>query len=366
MISVYGLYLGYFVKHRSEFINVKFDKIMNGKIGLSILIAFILVFSTLYGINVLNPTLTVAATVEVEEKPISPYTSNHPFFLQEFDPKIKKIFLLGSSQIHTLNSTLVIEIVQNEYKDHFVYNLAIPGDTASKRYKQLTLLISLEPVLVAYGLGYRDFHVDIEPFTMQEKILPDPKQVLGEINPIKNMDLDSVNPKLITTKVIDSILKTDKPIKQPWKQPRIPLPDTPLYPSTEKYFTIIRNDVEIKARGVDHLQPKEIHIDNNSESKQIMKIKEMIRKLQENEIKVIIFSTPHHKYYTADIPANEKVKLNSILEEISQDTGVKKYDFLNKYSDSQIWRDMLHVAYNKNSSIYSEDIAQMIISELNK
>ena len=36
----------------------------------------------------------------------------------------------------------------------------------------------------------------------------------------------------------------------------------------------------------------------------------------------------------------------------------------NKYADLPIWMDVIHVAYNENSMIYSEDVAKKIISEI--
>ena len=91
-------------------------------------------------------------------------------------------------------------------------------------------------------------------------------------------------------------------------------------------------------------------------------MKKIISELQEEEIKVIIFKTPMPKSYLENLPKSTIEKYNAILDEISNEFNVKIYDFSEKYMELPIWMDLTHVAYNDRSSIYSEDIAKMILS----
>ena len=78
---------------------------------------------------------------------------DHLFFNQEFDPKNKKIFLLGSSHTGQINSTLVQNNISNIDENVIVYNLAYNGDTPKKRIEQINQIISLHSVSI-YKINY--------------------------------------------------------------------------------------------------------------------------------------------------------------------------------------------------------------------
>ena len=65
---------------------------------------------------------------------------------------------------------------------------------------------------------------------------------------------------------------------------------------------------------------------------------------------------------------NDEIKdLNTKLSNygVSKD-NLDIYNFTDRYQNLSIWRNPSHVAINTESLIYSEDIASMIISELEK
>lgn len=90
----------------------------------------------------------------------------------------------------------------------------------------------------------------------------------------------------------------------------------------------------------------------------------MINNLKMNGINVVLFTTPLHKIYLDELPNSEKQTFDEILERIKKGTNVKIYDLTDKYSDLPIWTNISHVAYNKNATIYSEDIAKIILGEI--
>jgi len=55
---------------------------------------------------------------------------------------------------------------------------------------------------------------------------------------------------------------------------------------------------------------------------------------------------------------------NLILDELHKIPNLKTYDLFYKYSDLNIWNDPVHVAINDESTIYSEDVAKMILKEI--
>ena len=40
------------------------------------------------------------------------------------------------------------------------------------------------------------------------------------------------------------------------------------------------------------------------------------------------------------------------------------YDYNNKYDELSIWRDGSHIAFNEKAIVFSDDVAQMIIQEI--
>ena len=95
-------------------------------------------------------------------------------------------------------------------------------------------------------------------------------------------------------------------------------------------------------------------------------IRKIIEKLQESNIKVVLFITPLHENFISSIHESEKRKLYDIVNKSAKDFNLDVYDFHDKYAELPIWLDVNHVAYHKDSMIYSDDVAEMIILELNK
>ena len=314
---------------------------MNIKIGLSVLIAFIVVFSTLFFLYHTFPNPNAIST-------------EHQFFLQEFDPNKKKIFLIGSSHVGQINNTHVIEKISQKFDNYLLYNLAISGDNPSEREKLNQATISLKPELIFYGISYRDFQSQNE-----ENILPDFKQFFDEKFLTVNTELNSINPKATTLRAILNILSSAEIIE---RKNEIVIQNSPFF-TLEKENLIISTNENIQ-RLTEQMKTKKIYI--SSKNLQSEFFEKTISDFKSNKIKTVIFITPSHQNYLEHIPEKEKNTFYSILESISQKHEVKIYDFSQNYTNKQVWENLTHLAYNKNSSDYYEDLAEMIIMEIEK
>ena len=73
-----------------------------------------------------------------------------------------------------------------------------------------------------------------------------------------------------------------------------------------------------------------------------------------------------HQYSLDQISPETKANFSDILEKIRNIYNVKIYDFSDKYASEDIWANITHVSYNKKSNIYSDDITDIIITELGR
>ena len=78
----------------------------------------------------------------------------------------------------------------------------------------------------------------------------------------------------------------------------------------------------------------------------------------------IFLILPIHDTYNNLIPDLDKKLFYSELESLEKDFQFNIYDLSENYSDLEIWQDHVHIAYNKNSMIYSNDVFDIIILEL--
>lgn len=311
------------------------------KIIISVLFAFIIVLSTLFYLHNVYPDPNVIS-------------AEHPFFFQEFDPNIKKIFIIGSSHVGQINNTHIIENISKKYNYYSVYNLAIAGDSPNRREKLNQPIISLKPEIIFYGINYRDF---LYPY--DKNILPDFKQITDEKIQIANIELKQINPKSITLRAVLNIFSPSGIFD---KKNEISIQNTPFF-KLENEHLIISDNEDIQRLTETH---KTSIIRISSSSYRVDSFEKIISDFKKNGIKTVIFITPVHQNYLELIPEKEKDTFYSILESISQKYDVKIYDFSQNYVNEQVWENLTHLAYNKKSSVYYDDLSEMIILEIEK
>ncbi len=362
------------------------------KIIISTLIAFFIAFSFLFSVNLLythvntTDTLVQTPSVKFSNKTLvgnlqmdrgDALTLESVFFSKKFEPNEKRIFILGSSESKAVNTTQVQEYLLNHNSNYSVYNLAAAADLPESRFKNnsLDMIIASKPDIVVYGISYRDFMdplPDIQSLNKPNTPLPDPSKFFAELylqlKTSLNYNLEVLdNPKLVTLSVIKSEGRKFLGIKNPASgdnsdpETVIPYPHalfkTNLADRTTRSDQLLKNYFFVHGATFNGISDPNIN-------SQIITFEKIIDKLQENNIKVIVFTTPKSKYYLNVMPSSEKEHFDSILKDISNKHHVKIYYSLwDKYKDMVIWNDPTHVAINHDGLVYGTDIAKIILNE---
>lgn len=311
-------------------------------------IAFVFGFGSLLVVNSISANSTSSE-------------NQNNFFQETFPSNKNKIFLVGSSHIGHLNMDYINKKINSEYPNYNVYNLAINSDHPKSRYNNIEELISLNPSLVFYGISFRDFESKFQSSSTEnfsiENLVPNLQQSTKETY----SKFDLPNPQLITKKIIRTILDETGIQKAPVYdiQPQ----NTPFF-SLGSQQTIILDDLELE-RLSPFLIPEpstlNINIENNEDE---YYLRQIISKLQENNIKVILFTTPLSKAYLNSLNHDAENNFNDILDSIENDFDLVIYDFTDKYSELQVWTNPDHIAYNDKSMQFSEDIKSIIQKEI--
>jgi hypothetical protein len=300
---------------------------------LSVLFAFFITFTLFYLIYIQTPNPDSKENI-------------YKFFTKKFEDK-NKILLIGSSYVGEMNSTYVHEKISKKYSDFAVYNLSYGGDNPNKRIQFIDEIIELDPVIVFYGISYRDLRVD--DISEKKDLLPNIKQFFHSIKK-DNIDPTPVNPKLITLQNIRNQFQNFNLFPN---SEIFFLPYTP-FMTFQSYHTIIDTDLHysLDSKPFDTLKMKNFY--------------NLIKELHENKISVVVFTPPHHKSFLENISISEQQDLRSLILNTTNNFELNFYNFTYKYQDLEIWRNPSHVAYHIDSLIYSRDVVSMINLEIEK
>lgn len=293
----------------------------------------------------------------------------HPFFLSELNSEKTSIFLIGHSHVGQLNTTKINQVISERYNDVDVYNLAMYHDTPSERLKQIDDIIHLQPKIIFYGIAIADFlgpckySNDCNSSKMNEAKLPDPKDFFKNLEIAKKLGLEQMNPKFITLKFIREGFSGNSLFSEQGR--RLELGKTTPFYEIDDTYTKITSDSTLK-NSIKESSSNMINELTIRDSEETKYLKDIIKKLQENNIKVVLFKTPHHKYYIENVPESALKDYDTVLDEVSKELNVDVYDYFDKYADTPIWVDLEHVSYNEKSSIYTDDVTKMILLEIKK
>ena len=205
----------------------------------------------------------------------------------------------------------------------------------------------------SYGISVRDVLVN-KP---NNAVLPDPKTSLDGLIPDSIKEQIPTNPKFTTLQIIRNFsnkanfLTYDKPVT---------VPNTPFYDYIKQY-RIISTDKELKEQA--NIDLSNVIVDTSSNG-DLYAFRDILKELTINNIKVVIFITPLHDYYLNRVSSENKEKFDQTIKSIAIEYNLKYYNFSTSYSDLPIWSNISHVSFNKNSTIYSKDVSEIIMREI--
>lgn len=316
---------------------------MNQIIAICVLISFCVSFTLLFLLVTVSEEITLSKKIE-------------NFYSQDLETDKKNLFLIGSSYVGTLNTTLINEKISLLNKNYEIYNLAITSDHPEKRIQQIEEIISMKPEMVIYGVSFYAFQSEIKK---NSNILPE----IPGFSSLTESEIESFNPKLITLQSFRKIFVENG--IWPGSDSRYFLPNTPFF-SFGSSGSKILNEEQLARDALgksDTIQNVRVDHDSNP---RLLSFKQMIKQLNDNEIKVLIFVPPLHENYIDLLPDDTKNSFKIILNEISDEFDIEIIDLLHNYKELDVWRDLTHISYNKKSMIYSEDIVNVIVEEIKK
>jgi len=332
---------------------------MNGKITLTVLISIFVGVGIFYsGItwyqDTFNPTIIWTESIS-----------------NKLDMNQKKIFLIGNSHVGSINPDYVEKKLKQNGYNYKIFNLSVGGDNPQKRENIINSIIELKPDLIIYGIDFRSFErnsseqeiqaIDSSEIDKIEKILPSFQDFFDQILiPIKNNEIFSnipESPKLITLRIMNHLIYGSVELE------RLDLDSQRPLITDEAVGIKAMNNTELQGwiderrsfRGINQL-------DGNT---QLNSLESILQKLKENKIKVIIFTSPHHQTYLDYLSNDDKKTFKMILNYIIEKHSIEIYQLNEKYKNLEIFANPTHVAVEK-SNYYSNDIVEIIKSELNK
>ncbi len=280
------------------------------------------------------------------------------FYSKELDSK-HPIFIIGSSEAAVLNNTHINEYLKINGYNYDVYNLSLPSDQPSTRLQTIEKIIRLKPEFVFYGVGFRDF---ANQFTLiQQKQpkpdspLPDPQNEFDRFLENINSHFDIVkSPKFITEKVLDTIINNISGKKKQTNELKTQ-PKTPFY-----HYTIEHEKIDQK---IGTTEPIGL-IDPPDTNDEVIAMKEIIKKLKDNNVKVVIFTTPYAKVFFENLSENNKSTFEIIIKDLAKEYSVPTYQFHDRYVDLNIWNNYNHIAMSPEAIIFTNDVEKMILQEV--
>jgi hypothetical protein len=261
------------------------------------------------------------------------------------------ILILGASNVGMLNVTNIQLSVDEQNKNIEIYNLAIAGDKPSKRFQQMNEIISMNPKIVLYGIGMRDFASENYP---SNDILPDPSFYLSNfLSDISPSFLD--NPKLTTLNYIKNFLNY-KNLETDFED------NTPFFRYDLDYQNVV-NLIELENNFNKNFQLNILKSDHNKEFKLL---NEMFTNFSDNNIQIILVITPHNSYFVDSVSEINKKHFFEIIQIFESDPNVNVFSLMNKYSNMNIWVSDNHITHSSKGKIYDKNISEIIYQILEK
>ena len=284
------------------------------------------------------------------------------FFL-DFENDQKSIFLIGSSHVARFNHTYIQEEINSEKKEYTIFNLSINGDYPKNRLNSIMNIISLNPDLVLYGISHWEFADEIlkSELSKPKSIFPDPsiylKKTIQNFEEIFDIDFVKWNyAKSLTINLIKNTIGIDDVNES-----------VDLSVENLPFNQLRKSNIDV----LDNLSLKRNFESNTSQIEKIysnhenvLALKQMIDIFQQNNIPVILFSSPVSDIYLNSISNDDQKIFEDILNEISTNQNIEIILLHDKFRHDSIWNDPNHIAYNPKSNIVYDEIISIIENNL--
>ena len=279
-----------------------------------------------------------------------------------------KILIFGSSHTGSLDANYIQEYLIKNGADYEVYNLSIASDYPTRRAESIGYISELEPKMILYGIDIRMFegqssgkeeHLTALQISKINDVLPNTKEFFElVVFPLTDNEFFTKipkSPKIVTLQTIKHFVRNSDNI-------------TELdIDSNRPFFNIENNvnpivDIEEMEKEVENKQFYGINLERNRE---FDTLKEIARELENKDIKLVIFATPNSRTFLNWLPTEGEIVFEQLFKEIEK-TGVTVYPKHDRYADHNIWTNIDHVVENESGIIYSQDVAKMILKEIQK
>jgi hypothetical protein len=222
------------------------------------------------------------------------------------------------------------------------------SDKPTLRLKSIENIIDNKPEIVFYGLGYLGFEkFEVNEFDPALTFLYNPNKLFKD-----NFELlldEPINeyfprsPKEKTLTLLKYILRG---------------PDDHYHPFISFKEGQIVDLEQIKKM----VEPRYVHtLEVANNDKEVLALNSIIKRLQENNIEVVLFSFPISSILLETTENSEIENFENMLENKQKQFDVNVFFLHDKYSNLNIWKDRLHIANNPKTIIFTEDILEKII-----
>lgn len=257
----------------------------------------------------------------------------------------KKVFLIGSSSVYSIDAQYINHQLSLNKINYEIYNLADMSDTPKKRLQSLSNILSHKPDIIIYGVDMEIFKIITKTdSTFFEKVLHPENIFTDQFRDMMQPFRDNIpgSPKDRTLLTLKYFLFGPEPHHHPF----IRFYETSITPIKD-------------LRELDNNKQSN-RLDLSDYNKQIISLKKIISESKKNGIKLIFFSTP---YLETSIIENDVKSFEKMLEMYSE-KDISVYFLHDKYVEMEIWRDRIHIAINKDTQIYSKDILEILLKEI--
>jgi len=240
-------------------------------------------------------------------------------------------------------------------KNYEVYNLAYAGNSPFRENFD-DELIEIDPLLIIYGISYRDFEFS-DKNNFESSIFPNIKNIVEyQLLKIGNNNIP-LNPQFIIRSLIRDFDSNE--IEQ--KQNTQYLNNTPffLYSKNPKLKT--HDEVTANLFNFTRDPLADISSPFNKHSEKFLEL--FIEKMQKNSINIVLISTPISDIENIDI--EKRKKFDDLIFKLKTKYNVKFYNFDSKYNGLDIWADASHISYHPSVSQFNFDIFEIIKNEVN-